>query len=67
MIERLTTIQTVENAQRRIAELIAAHGEWFCNEDTAGTSISLRRDEMDVRVEHGRLIFSCWSREGARV
>ncbi|MGA9996321.1 MAG: hypothetical protein WBP93_12960 [Pyrinomonadaceae bacterium] len=67
MIERLTTIETVENAHQRISELIAAHGEWFCNEDTAGKSISLCRDEMDVRVEHGRLIFSCWSREGARV
>lgn len=67
MLERLTTIETVENARRRIAELIAAHAEWFCNEAAAGKSLSLRRDEIDVRVEHGRLIFSCWMDAGARI
>lgn len=65
MIERLTNPVEVESAARQIAGLIAAHGEWFYTEG-AGKSSALRRSECDVRAAHGRLIFSCWSDEGAR-
>jgi hypothetical protein len=66
MIERLKSPVDVESAALRIAELIAAHAEWFYAE-TVGRSSALRRSECDVRVSHGRLIFSCWTDEGARV
>lgn len=66
MVERLTNPVEVENAARRIAEIIAAHGEWFYAEG-AGRASALRRSECDVRVMQGRLIFSCWNDEGARI
>lgn len=65
MIERLTNHDEIESAARQIAEIIAAHGEWFYTEG-AGRASALRRSECDVRVEHGRLLFSCWNDEGAR-
>jgi hypothetical protein len=65
MIKRLNSPDEVESAARRIAELIAAHGEWLYVEGE-GRRSSLRRSECDARMAHGRLIFSCWSDEGAR-
>ncbi|HEY0408457.1 MAG TPA: hypothetical protein VGC89_22170, partial [Pyrinomonadaceae bacterium] len=66
MIERLTKPAEIEDAARRIAEVIAARGEWLYAEGE-GRPSSLRRGECDVRAAHGRLIFSCWSDAGARV
>ena len=65
MIERLTNADTVDDARRRIAELIGAHGEWFLTRD-GGAPAALRQSECDFSVAHGRLIFSCWSNEGLR-
>jgi hypothetical protein len=65
MIERLTNADEVLNAARRIAELLAARGEWLYVEGV-GRPSSLRGSECDVRVAHGRLLFSCWNDEGAR-
>src|SRR4051794_465738 len=56
----------VESAARRIALLVAARAEWLYVEGE-GRPSALRASECDVRAEHGRLIFSCWSAEGARV
>jgi hypothetical protein len=67
MIEHVTNLSEVENAARRIAEALAAHGEWLYAEGEGGKPSALRRSECDVRAAHGRLIFSCWSDEGARV
>jgi hypothetical protein len=58
-------VDEVESAARRIAELIAAHGEWLYAEG-GGRPFALRRDECDARVAHGRLIFSCWSERGSQ-
>jgi hypothetical protein len=65
MIERPKSIDEIESAARLIAEVIAAHGEWFYAEG-AGRPSAVRRSECDVRAAHNRLIFSCWNDEGAR-
>ena len=65
MIKRLNSPDVIESATRRIAELIAAHGEWLYAEG-GGRPSALRRSECDARMLHGRLIFSCWTDEGAR-
>jgi hypothetical protein len=66
MIERPKSLDEVENAARVIAELIAAHGEWFYAEGS-GRPSAVRRSECDVRAVKNRLMFSCWNDEGARV
>jgi len=71
MMQRLTNSNEIEDASRRIAELLEARGEWFCtgrhrkNDD--GTTTALRREEWEVRVSHGSLIFSLWGDSGAQV
>lgn len=67
MLERLTNTDKIENAARRIKQLIAAHAEWFYAagaEDAA--PLALRRSEIDLDAAHGRLIFSCWTEKGMR-
>ena len=65
MIKRLTDTDSIKNAERRIRELIEAHGEWLYAQDLHRRSDLLRRSECDFRVSQGRLIFSCWSEQGA--
>lgn len=68
MIERLTKAQDeLENARHRIAELIGAHSEWFYTRDAGSAPLALNRDELDFRLSHGRLLFSCWSEQGTLV
>jgi hypothetical protein len=66
-MKRLTSGETIEEAARRIGELIAAHAEWICAREGSGAGVSLRRSECDFHTAHGRLIFSCWSDEGLQV
>lgn len=47
--------------------MLDAHGEWFYTQDAGNNPLSLNRDELDLRVSHGRLIFSCWSEQGTLV
>ena len=63
MIERLTDEDTIKNAERRIRELIDAHGEWLYAQDARGSE-SIRKSECDFRVSHGCLLFSCWTNQG---
>ncbi|MDT4897661.1 MAG: hypothetical protein QOH25_2738 [Acidobacteriota bacterium] len=63
MLERLTDTDSIKNAERRIRELIDAHGEWLYAHDLQ-RSVLLRKSECDFRVSQGRLIFSCWSEQG---
>lgn len=65
MINRPKSFDEIERAARRIAELLAAHGEWIYAEG-GGRPFALRRDECDAHAAHGRLLFSCWSGSGAR-
>jgi hypothetical protein len=66
MLERLTNANSIKHAEERIRELINAHGEWLYARDSH-RSVSLQRSECDFRVSQGRLIFSCWSEQGALV
>jgi len=56
---------TLEFACRQIAELFRAHAEWLFV-PSEGSPQSLRRDELEVAVAHGKLVFSCWTENGNR-
>ena len=66
MIERFSNARELENARRRISELIEAHGEWFYTSGAGAAPTLLRRAEIDFQVSHGRLILSCWGDRGAQ-
>jgi hypothetical protein len=65
MLERITHPVEVESAARSIAELIAAHAEWFLTQSDGNTE-AIRRAELDLAVSHGRLILSSWTEKGTR-
>src|SRR5437763_1078331 len=67
MIERLTNSDSIKAAESRIRELIDGHGEWLCARSSQATAMPLLKSECDVRISHGRLIFSCWGGEGTLV
>ena len=56
---------TLEFACRQIAELFHAHAEWLFVPNE-GAPQSLRRDELEIAIVHGRLVFSCWTEKGTR-
>jgi hypothetical protein len=65
MLERLVHPHEIENAVRSMAELIAAHAEWFLTQSDGKTE-AIRRAEFDLAVSHGRLILSSWTEKGTR-
>jgi hypothetical protein len=65
-MKRLTNLEEIEDARRRLAELLDARGEWFLREGRAGASVALRRGEWELRVAAGALAFSYWGEAGAR-
>jgi hypothetical protein len=65
MPERVNTPARLEAARAKIAELIAAHAEWFCTLGGADSQ-ALRRSELDVAAAHGRLILTMWTEKGSR-
>lgn len=65
MLERVNTPDRIEAARSKIAELLAAHSEWFCTLD-GGDSRALLRTELDIAVAHGRLVLMCWTENGSR-
>jgi hypothetical protein len=66
MTEHFTDVDSIKDAERRIRELIDGHGEWLCvREGAQATATPMRNNECEIRVSHGRLIFSCWGDEGA--
>jgi len=56
---------TLELACQQINELFRAHAEWLFVPSEGGAQ-SLRRDDLDVAVVHGKLMFSCWTENGNR-
>ena len=48
-----------------LSELFRAHAEWLFV-PSEGAPQSLRRDELEVAVVHGKLVFSCWTEKGNR-
>ena len=67
MRNRLTKTEEVEDARRRIVELLDAGGEWFLRERSDGPAVELRRGEWELRAAAGALIFSYWGEAGSRV
>jgi hypothetical protein len=65
MLHRLTSPELQEFACQQIAELFRAHAEWLFVPAEGGAQ-SLRRDELEVAIVHGRLVFSCWTENGNR-
>ena len=65
MPERVNTPARLEAARAKIAELFAAHAEWFCTLDGANSQ-ALGRSELDVAAAHDRLILTTWTEQGSR-
>jgi hypothetical protein len=56
---------TLEFACRQITELFRAHAEWLFV-PSEGAPQSLLRDELEIAIVHGKLVFSCWTEKGTR-
>jgi hypothetical protein len=70
MLERLNTPARLEAARSKIAELLAAHVEWFFTlEERAGVgkTEALNRRELDIAIAHARLLLTCWTEQGSSV
>jgi hypothetical protein len=65
MLRSLTTPAQIESAYQEIAALLREYAEWLFVSD--GIAQSLRRDEIEVVVERGRLLVSCWTEQGTRL
>lgn len=63
MVELLTDDDPIKHAERRLRELINAHGEWLYALAAHGGEC-VRKSDCDFRVLHGRLLFSCWTTQG---
>src|SRR5689334_6032080 len=50
---------------QQMAEVFRAHAEWLFV-PSEGSPQSLRRDELEVAVVRGKLVFSCWTETGTR-
>jgi hypothetical protein len=65
MLRSLTKPELVETAHDEISALLREYAEWlFVSESVTQ---ALRRDEIDVAIEQGRLMFSCWTEQGTRL
>ncbi|MFN2454347.1 MAG: hypothetical protein ABR577_09015 [Pyrinomonadaceae bacterium] len=66
MFERFTNTQETEDAAGRIRQLLDAHHEWFLSAGHGDArATALTKDEFDISVAQGRLIFSYWGDAGA--
>jgi hypothetical protein len=65
MLRSLTNSESVETAYREIFALLRDYAEWLFVSD--GVAQPLRRDEIEVVVERGRLLVSCWTEQGTRL
>src|ERR1051325_8872728 len=50
---------------QQITELFRAHAEWLFV-PAEGPAFSVRRDELEIAIVHGKLVFSCWTEKGNR-
>ena len=59
---RLTSPEQLDFAYSSIAALFRAHAEWLYVARDAIQSV--RNEELEVSVVHGRLVLSCWTENG---
>src|SRR5678815_767482 len=65
MLLRLTKPELVDAAYQEISALLREYAEWLFVSDIVAQS--LRREEIEVVVTHGRLLLSCWTEKGTRL
>ena len=65
MFETLTNPQLAGTALHRIKQFFNDHVEWFYTLSD-GNAHAVRRHELDVELDHGKLILSCWTEHGQR-
>src|SRR5712672_2080958 len=56
---------SINRDQLELLEFVQPHAEWFISED-GRLPLEVNRNEFDFSVAHGRLIFTCWTQQGAR-
>ncbi len=69
MFERVSTPSRLEAARSRITELVNSHAEWFLSHNDGtrnGKTEALQRSELEINVDHQRLILTCWTEQGSR-
>ncbi|MGI8733719.1 MAG: hypothetical protein ACR2LM_10520 [Pyrinomonadaceae bacterium] len=65
MYESLTNSTLAAAARQCINQFFDDHTEWFYTLSD-GNAHAVRRDEMEIMLAQGRLIFSCWTEHGTR-
>ena len=65
MFQRLTNHEQLEAERQRIAKLFSTHAEWFCTLGDGNTH-AVRSRELDIQLDRGRLVLSCWTERGTR-
>ena len=65
MFQRLTNPEQLEAERQRIAKLFGTHAEWFCTLSDGNTH-ALRNRELDIQLNRGRLVLSCWTERGTQ-
>ncbi|HEU4596950.1 MAG TPA: hypothetical protein VFS10_17585 [Pyrinomonadaceae bacterium] len=66
-LNRPLSADGVEDARRRLGELLAARGAWFLREGRdAFSTVELRRGEWELSAARGSLLLSFWGEAGAR-
>src|SRR4051812_18907224 len=66
MRQLLDTIEKLDQSAATLNELLARNSEWLYTYNRGRESSPLRGDEFEVRIDRGRMIFSCWGDAGAR-
>lgn len=65
-MKRLTNVEEVEDARRRLKEALEARGRWFLRERRDGAGVELRSGEWELRTAGTALVFSYWGEAGGR-
>src|SRR4030095_12806237 len=62
-MDAIKNSRQVELVSRVMRDLISRHAEWFLTQ-TDNSTQAIRREELDVRISHDRLILSSWTEKG---
>src|SRR5437763_9498660 len=62
---KFVDVTSIHRDELELLEFVQPHAEWFISED-GRLPLEVNRNEFDFSAAHGRLIFSCWTQQGAR-